>query len=72
MLQRRGEHDLALEAVDGHARGEIVREDFYDDLTAKGVVSGNEDDRHAPTAELTLDGVARAECMLQVFAKISH
>ena len=61
MLQRGGEHDLALEPVDGDAGGEVVRQDFDDDLPAEGVVRGDKDDRHAAAAELTLDGVGSAE-----------
>ena len=61
MLQRSGEHDLALEPVDGDAGGEVERQDLDDDLPAERVVSGDKHDRHAATAELTLDGVGSAE-----------
>ena len=72
MLQRGRQHDLALEAVDGNAGCQIVRQHLDDDLTPKRIVGGHEDDRHATTTKLPLDGVARAESSLQIFANVSH
>ena len=72
MLQGGGQHDLALEAIDGDARRQIVRQHLDHDLAPERVVGGHEDDRHATTTQLTLDGVARAESSLEVFADISH
>jgi hypothetical protein len=42
MLQCGGEHDLALEAVDGNGSRELRRQHLHDDATAEGGVERNE------------------------------
>ena len=67
---RRGELDLALEAVDVDALRQFGRQDLDDDLARPSAFFGDEDARHPAAAELALDGVGRAECGLQIRAEI--
>ena len=60
MLERRREHDLALEPVDGDGRGQLVRQDLDDDGAPERVVARDENGRHAAAPELSLEGVGRA------------
>jgi hypothetical protein len=56
MLKRRRKHDLALEALYRDGRGKLIWKDLDDDVPAQRIVAGDEDGRHAPTAELALEG----------------
>ena len=60
MLQRRREHDLALEPVDGDGGRELVRQHLDDDRASERIVARNEHRGHAPAAELALEGVGVA------------
>jgi hypothetical protein len=57
----RGDADLAPEALDVDARGELGVEDFDDDPAPDGVVERAEHARHAASGELALDGVLRRQ-----------
>ena len=61
VLEPGGELDLALEAVDAHAGGELGRQHLDDDLAAERGARREEDARHAAAAELALDGVCVTE-----------
>ena len=54
VLERRGELDLAAEAVDVEARAELGREHLDHDLPAERGFLGQEDAAHPPTAKLAL------------------
>ena len=60
MLERRREHDLALEPVDRDGRGQLVRQHLHDDGAPERVVAGDEHGRHAAAPELPLEGVGTA------------
>ena len=69
MLQLGREEDLAIEALDVHARRELGRQHLHDDLATERGVFGEEDARHAATAELALDRVGGAEGLLELVAQ---
>ena len=60
MLELRGEHDLAAEAVDVHAAGELAGQHLHDDAPLQRGLLGEEDAAHASAAELLLDRVELA------------
>jgi hypothetical protein len=55
----RGDHDLALEALGGHAGRQLGGKHLHDDLALETRFAGKEDARHA-SAELALERVGRA------------
>ena len=65
VLQLRDELDLAMEAIEADAAGEIGREQLDHDLTIEPSLGGEKDVTHASAAELALDGVGVAECGLE-------
>jgi hypothetical protein len=56
MLQPGYHQDLATEALGVDVRHELGRENLYDYSALECLVVGDEDARHAPAAELALDG----------------
>ena len=68
MLQRRGELDLALESPDGESRRLFRREHLDHDAAVERALRRQENARHPPAAEFTLDDVAMAEAGLELFA----
>src|SRR5206468_707280 len=71
-LERRGEADLALEAVGAQHRRHVGRENLEHHLPAERSLLREEDAAHAAAAQLTLDGVLRAEGVLEAAAEIVH
>ena len=61
VLEPRGELDLATEAVDAHAAGEVGWQDLDHHRATQRTLGGDEDARHPAAAEFALDGVALAE-----------
>jgi hypothetical protein len=70
MLQSRGDHDLALEALEAHLRGKLWREYLHDDLAAERDLGGEKDARHPPAGELLLDRVRGAKRRLELGAEV--
>ena len=66
MLELGGELDLAAEAVDVDAGGELGREHLDHDLPARAPFLGQEDAAHPAAAELALEAVRAAERVLQL------
>jgi hypothetical protein len=61
VLERRGQVDLAAEAVEAQAGGEVGREDLDHDRPAEAGLLGQEDAAHGAAAELAAEDVAVAE-----------
>ena len=61
--------DLAAEAIDVDAGGQLRREDFDDDPAAERVLLGDEDPRHAAAAELAVDDIAGSQRRLEIVAQ---
>ena len=57
MLESCGELNFAAEAIGVDSRGEIGRENFYDDLAVELGLGCDEDAGHAGAAELAVDAV---------------
>jgi len=72
MLQRRREHDLALEAVHGDRGGELVREHLHDDHSSERVVLRDETRRHPSTAKFAIESVGGTEGALELVSENSH
>jgi hypothetical protein len=72
MLQARGKLDLAVESLDVHARDELGRQDFDDDVAAQCFVADDEHARHAATAQLSLDGIGGTERCFELLANVHH
>ena len=72
MLQRRGELDLAVEAVDADLRRQLGRQDFDDDLAGEPGFFGEEHAAHAAAAQLPLDAIRRPEGGLQAVGELGH
>ena len=70
VLQSRGEADLALEALDRHARGHVRRQHLHHHRAPERRVRRQEHPRHAPATELALQGVARTQRMLQLVTQV--
>ena len=70
VLELRREHDLAPEAVDVHAAGELLRQHLHDDAPAQRLLLREEDAAHAAAAELRLDGVELAKRRFELVAQI--
>ncbi len=66
------EVDLALEAVDAHARRQLGRQDLHDDRPLEPHLLGEEDPAHPTAAELALDGVPATEVGLQLLAELER
>ena len=65
MMQAHRDLDLALEAVDVDAGGEVGGEDFDDHTSPDGGIVGNKHLRHAAATKLTAQPIARAEAGLK-------
>ncbi len=72
MLQRRGELDLAAEALGVHSGGEFGWEHLHDDPPAERLLLGHEHVAHPSPAELPLDAVGIAEGALETVQQIGH
>ncbi len=72
LLERRGHADLALEAAGGHGRRELRTQQLDDDLAPEAVLVGHEHSRHPAAAQLTLEGVAPGQRLLNARPKIRH
>jgi hypothetical protein len=72
MLQRRGQHDLAIEALDGDRRRQLRGQHLHHDATIQGRVQRDEHARHSATGELALDGEGGTERLLESFPDISQ
>ena len=70
MLKSRGELNLAPEPLDVDGRRQIRRQHFYDYFATERNLLGDEDARHSAAAELALEHVAIAECLLQFLSEI--
>ena len=68
VLETRGEGDLALESLDGHAGRHLRREHLDDHAPAERCLLGHEDPGHPSPAQLTLDRVCAAQGRLQTLA----
>jgi len=60
LLQRRGQSNLAGEALGAQADGALGREHLDDDVAVEGGIVGEEYARHAAAGQLTLERVAAA------------
>src|SRR3954470_16869733 len=69
MLELRSDHDLALEALGAHSRGQIRRQNFHDDATAEGAFLGEKDATHPAAADLAVQRVPGAERGLELILK---
>src|SRR5262245_15468113 len=72
MLESGREHDLSLEPLDGHRRGELVRQDLDHYLPAERVVARDENGGHPSTPELSIEGKRSTKGSLQLVSKNSH
>ena len=72
MLQPRRELDLAAEAFDVDASGEIGREHLHDDASSQRAFLGDEHTTHPAAGELPLDGVGVGEDSLEVVAELGR
>src|SRR5439155_20394146 len=72
VLERRGEADLALEEVGAQHRRHVGREDLEHHPAAERGLLGEEDAAHAAAEQLALDGVLRAEGVLEAAAELVH
>src|SRR5262249_24571461 len=72
VLQRGGQHDLALESVDRNRGRELEWQHLDDDGSPQRVVSRHEHARHTSAAELSLEGVGGTQRSLQFFSKYGH
>src|SRR4051794_4083803 len=70
MLELRSDHDLALEALGAHSRGQIRRQNFHDDATAEGAFLGEKDATPPPAADLAVQGVRGAQRGLKLILKV--
>src|ERR1035437_2985606 len=70
MLKLGRELDLALEALDAQAGGEIRGQHLEHDLPIEIEVGNEEYARHAAAAELTLDDVAASDRVLETVAEL--
>jgi hypothetical protein len=67
-----GQLDLAKEAVGTEGLTEFGLENLDRDLSLVLTVAGEHDHRHATPSELTLDGIAVSEGLLEVVQRIGH
>ena len=72
MLERGRELDLAPEALDVDAGGQLGRQDLDDHLPAERGLLGDEHTAHAAAAELALEAVGIAESLLQLPQKVGQ
>jgi hypothetical protein len=72
MLKSRRELDLALEPLRRKARSEIGRQHLDHDASPEARLLGEEDARHAPAAELALDGVGCTKRRLESSADVGY
>jgi hypothetical protein len=72
VLERRGEEDLAPEALAVDPRGELRGEHLHDDASAERRVLGDEHARHPPAPELAAEAVGAAEVHLKPVAQLRH
>src|SRR5689334_12529731 len=70
MLELRGDHDLALEALGAHSRRKIGRQDFHNDAAAERALLGEKHATHPAAADLALQRVSGAQRGLQLILKI--
>ena len=70
LLQRRGGPDFPVEPFDAQPLRELGREDLHDDGAFERDVVRKEDPAHATAAELALEAVRRAQCVLELVAKV--
>ena len=70
MLELRGDHDLALEALGAHSGRKIGRQNFHDDTAAERALLGEKDATHPAAADLALQRVSAAQRGLQLILKI--
>jgi hypothetical protein len=70
VLEPGGEPDLLAEAVDRDRVAQLRGEDLEDDGAVECSFGGDEDTRHAPAAELSLDGVQIAHRGLELRAQV--
>ena len=72
VLQARDELNLAMEAIEAHAAGDVGRQQLDHDLAVESPLGGEEDVTHPPATELALDRVVVAERGLESVAKLGH
>ena len=73
LLQRGSEADLALEPLGAQPLGQLGREYLEHDAPPEARLLGHEDAAHPAAAELALQGVGRAERVLQSVAqRVGH
>ena len=73
VLQRRGELDLTPEALDVHAGSHLRRQHLHDDAPPQGHLVSQKDARHATAAQLPIERVTTAQCILQLVLQLrSH
>jgi hypothetical protein len=70
MLKASGELYLSPEPIDVDSRGEIRRENFYDNLSIEVNLGRNEYARHSRAAELTIDTVGGADNFLKLALEV--
>ncbi len=71
MLKLGGELNLAAEALDVDAGGELGQEDLYHHPPAEGPLLGHEHARHASAAQLPLELVGLAEGELKLLLEVA-
>ncbi len=72
MLQRGGELDFPLEAVDVHTGGHFRRQEFDDDLAVEGLLFRQEHPTHTATAQLLVQAVRVTEGRLEAVEEVRH
>lgn len=72
MLQRGFDLDLAEEPVGADRCSELGAQDFEGDTVIVASVTGQKDDGHPPTSDLSLDRVLVPYCFLEALQGVSH
>jgi hypothetical protein len=70
LLERGGGLDLALEAAHRQSLGELGREYFDRDFPLEPHILGLEDATHSAAAQLALEAICVAECVLKLRPKV--
>jgi hypothetical protein len=72
MLERRGEENLALEALDRHRCRQLGGENLHDDAPIQSGVQSDKHAGHSATRELALDGEGGPHALLETFSQVDH